>query len=117
MYIHVVDDKVDRLDDVLEVCLSLRNCQFLTSVWHIAPRFIIHGHPSLERWGDSFVDKILDRWVICNARPLNETEFAQISRRVDKILHLIHHDLIGVIITVEAENPQFLWLLLFESRW
>ena len=100
MSVHVVDDVVDGLEHVLKVGLRLRYCVLLRAVRQDSIRLVLHGHPALEWWYDALVDKELDRCRLCVPQPFNEAKLAELAHRVDEVLHLVHHDLARIVISV-----------------
>ena len=98
--VHVVNDVVNRLDNVLVVRLRLRYGYFLCSVGQITIRGIDICHPTFVRWFDSALYEVLYGRNGGVARSFDECEFAEVAHSVDEILHLIHHNFAVVIVAM-----------------
>jgi hypothetical protein len=60
--------------------------------------------PTFERWLDTFVDKKLNWSFSRISWSIQKSEFTNFSKSVDEILHLEHHDVCSIVVSMQAQN-------------
>ena len=107
--IHVVKQIVDGLYDILEDRQSFIVFLLLSSIV-LDHELSLNIQPALIRRSYASIDEKLQRWRDTVPKPVKKAEFAQVVESVDKVLHLVHHDLCVVVVTVQAQYSQLLRL-------
>ena len=92
LLVEEIKDVLARYDRSIKVHLSLAHWLSLNS---------IDFGPPLIRRSDSFVNKVPQRWLFSNIEgSVEESEVTDVIQSVDEVLHLKHHNLSIVIMTV-----------------
>ena len=100
--VNIVYDVINGLKNVFEIGLCLRNSRLLTSIRHYSVGLISHGHPSFIGWRDTLIYKVLYWRIFGVTRTFDEWKFAKFTHCIDKVLHLVHHDLVVIVVAMEA---------------